>query len=447
MEEITKTPQNFFTSKQALGLAVAVVFLVAVFFVYRTNSTSTTEGIVPVAIDKQAVFDKKLMEHVKGLTVESTPDTSEFYKKTFSSQYQDAYLNYRKGGIAFTYGNETDEQQSYWSQALTQLAGVYNNTSLPKEERAYALNVMNAIYIGTSWDDTFMTKSLYTISPFKEMYEKNAQELKTTYPYLENAKDVINRHTQTALMGAASQITMSQINKLSYDLYSVGYPLMRSRMNKMTSDGRIYMLDPKNKDKDMLTLHKDYLAKEYGEQGILSLKKQLENLDTNKMLFEGVGSLSQEIYMMRTVVVWDPLISFADSESQKLAYHKLMMQDFKKAASLSFSTQRGSVITMIHLFYVAALVDYGITKQDSLLTQQEKNQYKEDAILIVNMLIDSKYKALDNYVTEGEGYSHIPASYPEGKPYYGGSPYYQLRVLAQHDEKIKTYLTSHGWKF
>lgn len=439
MIQIT-TPVKFFLG---LALFAALVFGSLLYLSKRNNAKINND------LSKKIYSEAEMQKLLATISVSNTGPDYEFYSNEFSPAFKEAYVNYRKGGTMFTYGFKQSEEKNYYINAAKSFAAIYSSKEGTSKEKAFALNLINLIYIGSGYSDQLIRDSVYTMSPFKEIYQKNLAEYTKDSPELTSVTDEAARvGNQNALEGAVAQKTMADINMLSYNLYPTGYALLRNRMNKMGWESRIISLKAQKNKTTFLEEFTQYNEIAGGEKVLLDFKNQLDTLEVNKKLFEGTGThVQHEIYVMKTVVLWDPLISVTSDLGKQREYFSEMKDDFLKASKLALSIEgRPHVLVMINLYYVAFLVDYGITK-NGFLDKKTRTLYAKEAISLVDSLIAGGYPSMSAYVRENEKRSHKPKSIPSNQEYYGGNPYYQLRVLAKYDAKLKEYLTINGWEF
>ncbi len=383
------------------------------------------------------------------LTNQDILTNAEFYSESFSQQYKDAYIIYGKAGFALANENDKEKAYSLYTQAISSFVQIYNDQDLSAAERSYALNLINCIYIGTHWDDNFFVKTLFTLEPFKSNYIKNFEDLKVRFGDKSNLPDTL-RSNQNILIGAASQLSMSDLNKLSYELHPIGYSLLRMRMNDMSSSMRLLDISRSSSQDDQQARYARYVKEKYGLQNLLQLKGQIEEMSKDFTLYEGMGRIVHEIYIMKTVVLWDPLISQTVDKNRKVEYLASMKNDFLRGADIAKGSPLIGVSTMVNLFYVSFLGQYAFANPlpNQLLTEEEKTAYKDEAIVRTLNII--KYKNspyLLNILKENEYLSYRPKNIPESFDYFGGVPYYQLRQLAEVNQEIKNYLQTAGWKF
>lgn len=449
--------------KVCIGVSLLLICFV-VWYVYqiRPHNTPKKENTPTssVEIQKQhlplegrhSYSEEEVRTLVSLISATNTSQNSEFYDDSFSSLFKEAFVNYRKGGTMYTHGYQGEDERKYYIAAAKGFAEVYSSKESSDKEKAYALNLINLLYIGSGYLDDVIISSVYTVSPFKEMYEKNTEKYSKLYPELATSKDDERVGDQTALVGVASQSTMGDINTMSYALHPTGYALLRTKMNAMAADSRLITLEVKSSKKDVTEVFKEHQNKNLTEAKLLAFKKQLDDLEAKGVLFEGMtGSVRHEVYVMKTITLWDPLVALASSATKRQEYKKAMKNDFQQASLMAWSlTGRPHVLVMINLHYLAFLVNYGIvepTASDNASTTALKMSYVNEAKHVAELLIGQKYPILDKYVKENALRSYKPKSYPVDKAYYGGDPYYQLRLLAEKDQKLKTYLIAQGWSF
>lgn len=423
---------------------------------------TTSKGKMKETQKTQASIDAErkiaVEKVVASLSKDKIPSLSEFYSDKFSEGFKDAYLLYRKGVSTYGLGVDNDQAKNYLSQALTAFAKLQTKTDITDEEKSFSIDVINAMYISTSWNDSIMASSVYTVSPFKEMYQKNRAELSLKYPFLATSKDTANANiNQTALDGASSQLTMAEMNDTGYKLFPHGYPALRSRMNHLSAYQRVSTLDPQYAKLSPIEQSKANYKNLYTKKDTLAFEEELAALDKKDLLSLRMRGSEYEIHLMKAAALYDPLIMYASSKEEKLAYHKKQYEEYKKAVdlvgSLAEDSTRANLYVMVTLFYNAFMVDYGFSKHtDNYLDAKTIEKYKTDSLSVVRslMLNDQKQQAFKNYLVKGKEYAKRPAGMTTTTEYYGGKPYYQLRVQAEQKggEDIKEYLIKNGgWEF
>lgn len=452
--------KNF--SKQSI-MAVAVcsaLALVAIYLAFFAPAGDIADKAINNKRHKKSEtqkYEEVTYKRAEDLSLQKVAQSSEFYSDNFSQSFKDNYLLFRKGVVIYGLGVDSAKKKEYLGKALTGFAAIYasKDTAITDEEKSFAVDVMSAIYISSSWDDNLMIENAYAASPFKEMYAKNLAELGAKYSFLKDTKDNMNVNVnQPALVGAASQLTMSQADTAAYKLHPHGYPLLRAQMNEHASNRRIYMNDPSYKDLAPLERWRTFTKAHYTKEQYLSLKDTVAELDKKDLLYLRMRASSYEINMMQGPSMYDPLILFSTTKEEKLKYTKMMHDQFKKGSESVASLQgdaRQNLYVMTNLFYVSFLVDYGITKKiNNVLDKKTTEEYKSDALGIVrSLMLDYNQRPLQNYLSLGKEYSKKPANVAVDAEYYGGTPYYQLRVLAEEkgSEDIKEYLMKSGWDF
>lgn len=418
----------------------------------RKNSKETKQ------YDSDAERKASVEKVVASISKDKIPSLSEFYSDKFSEGFKDAYLLYRKGVSTYGLGVDSDQAKNYISQALTAFAKLQTKTDVTDEEKSFSIDVINAMYINMSWNDSIMKSSVYAVSPFKEMYEKNRADLSTKYPFLATAKDTGNANTsQSALDGASSQLTMGQMNDMAYKLSPHGYPALRSRMNHVSAYQRVYALDPQYAKLSSIDQFKTNYRNLYTKKETLAFEEELALLDKKDLLTFRMRGSAYEINLMKAAMLYNPLVMYATSKEDKIVYHKKQYEEYKKAVDvlggLTQDPTRANLYVMITLFYNAFMVDYGyIDHTSGYLDTKTVTKYKGDSLAVTRSLIfdDTKQQAFRNYLIRGKEFSKRPVGMATTTEYYGGRPYYELRVLAEQkgSEDIKDYLIKNGgWQF
>ena len=452
-------------TKKILQIVVGVLVLITLGFLTWKFLIVKDNAVVTQTTNKKKVkehteADRKIAVEkvVATISKDNIPSLSEFYSDKFSESFKDAYLLYRKGVSTYGLGVDGDQAKNYLSQALISFAKLQTKVGITDEEKSFSIDVINAMYINTSWNDSIMANSVYTISPFKEMYEKNRTELAQKYPFLATSKDNGNANTaQTALDGAASQLTMGQMNDMGYKLFPHGYPVLRSKMNHLSAYQRVYSLDPQNAKIASIDQFKANYSALYTKKETLAFENELAELDKKDLLYLRMRGSAYEINLMKATVLYDPLIMYSTSNSEKVSYHKKVYEEYKKAVDLlgqlAQDPSRANLYVMVTLFYNAFMVDYGFIKHtNNYLDTKTVERYKGDSLAVTRSLMqdDAKQQAFKNYLLKGREYSKKPSNMATTTEYYGGRPYYQLRVQAEQkgSEDIKNYLIKNGgWEF
>lgn len=440
---------NQLNFKKVISIILFVIILLTAFYIY--NSKTNTAKVAPSSssLSKKTDLDSKI-EAVTPETLYKVGNDKPFYDPLFSSEYKIAYADYIKGVYTYNAGMGKKYDNQFFKKSLTEYSLIYSSSSLSNKERAYSLNMINLIYIASNWDDTLMKDSVFSVGKPKKLFDSLQTRMSEDYPDLTTMKDPFSTYEQTAFLGFISQITMSKLNTISYDLYPTAYSLMRSRMNRVMASKRTWLVRTTYKNlSDIKKINRYYETGE-GKDGILAYKIDLERLEKSGMMFTDLGQLSPEIYIMRAVTLWDPLSIFATTKDERVTYFKNYKNDYKKAVDMvNADVQKGKLDKpMIKLYYVAALVDYSITKKkDSVLSDSEKEAYLAEAKDIIHGLIRLNVPAFEEKIRLGNSLSQPPAFLKAGDEYYGGSPFYQLRLLAENDQILKEYLVKEGWKF
>ena len=422
-------------------VVIVVFFIVSAGLHYSKNfpSNSTT----------QKILDTKIAS-INPQTLYKLGDDKEFFDDLFSYEYKGAYVEYVKGNLTYNAGMGLDYKNQYFKNALIGFGTIAGDQKYSLQERAYALNMINLIYIASNWNDTMMKDSLYTTPLAKGIFEKTQAELFQKYPNLATMKDAYSVFDQSALLGAASQRSMAKLNAISYGWYSVGYSLMRERMNRISSEKRLWLVKEEYKNLANSQKFSKYIIEQLGKTDIEKYKKDLEDLDRKNMMFTGTGQVRPEIYIMKSRTLWLPLLYMASTDTQRSGLLTNYKNDFRKAVDVLNDqvAHRGVDKPMIRLFYVATLVDFGITtKNKNFPDETTRVAYVREAKDIMHDLIAKNNPAFVEKVKMGATQSVRPSYLKDTEEYYENSPYYQLRVLAQTDSTIQSYLVGLGWKF
>lgn len=450
---------NIQTKNIAIGVCALLIIIGSVFYAWQ-NRTKKTVAISTPAQQVTKQTTNKVID-LNAFTTSNIALETEFYDEHFTQVFKELYVKYEKGAALFNNANQKDkdEQMKYYKEALLGFAilSQSKDKTVTDKEKAYALNLINSIYLALGWDDAVMRDTVYTIAPFSTYYNENVTAYTKSYGDILQRQDEMRHNKQTALVGAASQKTMSDINALSYKYYPIGYSYLRWRMNEMSADYR-YAYDPKNmkEGENSFDQFTHYADKKYGKEGMQKYQDTLAKLEKDGKLTEGVGVyLTYEIYVMRTVTLWDPLTFLSKNKIDALKYHEMSLKDWRKVSFLVSSLKnRPAIYASISFFYNAFLVNYGLLHMDEyivkggFLPEGVQKEYVSEAKALTHTIITADNKARDVLVQKNKEISDVPKTYnrPDER-YTGRQPYYQLRVLAGDDVELKKYLISMGWNF
>ncbi len=440
---------------------MCAVFIIAGSVFYALQNRTKKTVAIPTPVQQTIKKSTSKVIDLNAFTTSNIALETEFYDEHFTQSFKELYVKYEKGAALFNNANQKDkdEQINYYKEALLGFATLSQSKdkAVTDKEKAYALNLINAIYLALGWDDTVMRDTVYTVAPFSTYYNDNVTAYTKSYRELGDRQDEMRRNKQTALMGAASQKTMSDINALSYKYYPIGYSYLRWRMNEMSADYR-FAYDPKNlkEGENSFDQFAHYADKKYGKDGMQKYQDTLAKLEKDGKLTEGVGVyLTYEIYVMRTVTLWDPLTFLSKNKVDALKYHEMSLKDWRKVSFLVSSLKnRPAIYASIIFFYNAFLVNYGLLHMDEyivkggFLPEGIRKEYVAEAKALTHTIISVDNKARDVLVQKNKDISDVPATYNrQNERYTGRQPYYQLRALAGDDVELKKYLTSMGWTF
>ena len=450
---------NINTKNIIIGVCALLIIVGSVFYALQ-NRDKNKSTPTPVVKNTQNKTPEKVV-NLNAFTTTNIPLETEFYDEHFTQGFKELYVKYEKGAALFNNANQKDkdEQIKYYKEALLGFATLSQakDKAVTNKEKAYALNLINAIYLALGWDDGVMKDTVYTVAPFSAYYSDNMRAYEKVYPELKKEKDFLRNIKQTALVGAASQKTLSDINALAYKYYPIGYSYLRWRMNEMSADYR-YAYDPKNmkEGENSFDQFTHYADKKYGKDGMQKYQETLTKLEKDGKLTEGVGVyLTYEIYVMRTVTLWDPLTFFSKNKADAMKYHEMSLKDWRKVSFLVSSLKnRPAIYASISFFYNAFLVNYGMLRMDEyiipggFLPDGIRQEYVNEAKQLAHTIIKANNKARDILVQKNKNISDVPEGYNRpNERYTGRQPYYQLRALAGDDVELKKYLVSMGWNF
>lgn len=260
------------------------------------------------------------------------------------------------------------------------LINFYRNESHDAKERAYALNLLNLIFL-LGFDAETLQSGLADDATFSEEFAKNLEYAKSLRKKDDGAPGAMFG-TGDAAMNYAAQKTMAFINNKALELYPSSYALLRSNINEVQAEWILYTnFFTGKKYKTAAHIIQDKFGDAYYDDFQAKIDEHIEK----NTLYEDTYAASAEINIMYAqAFLWYRYELVRDNKAlakearrildQSLIYHDRMVTDTDE-----YNTGRlfyGYVLSALGKSRIAQTNVYSKEENEKLMKQAEETLVK-----------------------------------------------------------------------
>jgi hypothetical protein len=302
--------------------------------------------------------------------------TAPFYLKNASPEY--TQLNLSANGFVTDLSKPAQGLQKSKAALYASLLSFAGEQTRSKQERAYALNLVNLLFT-LGFDAATLREGIAGNSTFKKSFDAHFARATKLPKKGGGMKGVMYNNGEVA-MNYAAQKTMAEINDLSYSLHKTSYALLRKNLNTIQADSLLQgnfetgvSIDAGDVDQ--------ILAHNYGEAYIDSIDSQVGTFIAEGTLYKDLYASSYEADIMySTGVLWTKYLALPKDAANKQKRRTLLDEILKYNAHMvtisnEYNTGRlffGYVISAFSTSRIAQINVYSDAEKKELQRQAAK---------------------------------------------------------------------------
>ncbi len=378
-----------------------------------------------------------------------------FYLEKSSPEFASGFKFYIEASKGFNPEAKTGEisedrkvgAKEYYAEALHFFEKTYASELSSDQEKAHALNLMNIIFIESKWNTETFKEALFqngTQSDLDSIYQAKKQ-----YYTLLFKEDELNQVPEI-VDAVAIQSTLVEINKKSFALKEIGYPLLRELINRSQVASRL--ADPSTNSKLKIpftgqSFEIAALRQEFSIEELQEKSRKVTDLVNKNTLYLGMGPLAPEAHVMIATGIWELtyIIATADQKEIELAAVENAISNYKTAVLMSDQVGTSASRAMIRLFAMSSFVNMS---RLSYVDSQKSTELMGQAKIFAQEISRINSENITEFLKINQQKSILPENYPKDVKFFGRIPFYQARLMAMEEADFKTYLENVvGWQF
>ena len=299
---------------------------------------------------------------------------------------------------------------------------VYLNGALSSTSRAYALNLLNILYL-QGFHAEYFKEFAESHDELRMVYEKNLSEIHSHTLVVSTTTNGVMFDAGNVFDNFAAQKTFVFLNQRSYDLYPNAYALLRGNQNIIQANLLLFLnFDVGLKYKSSF----EFKKATYGEAYVTDFEKKLNIFKENGHLYEGVQSGTEIDAMLATFLlsVKYPLLL---EDSTKRAERISLLREVNGYAEHTLNTNLKYDFDNTNFMarFIPLHFKVSIASKKELAPEENEKLMKEAQMIFVT-LITSNHNRFFAYFLK-----NLPKN---------GEMYQTIDILSQRDDDIKKYV-------
>lgn len=304
---------------------------------------------------------------------------SPFYIKNASPKYSD--LNkVINAHVTVSADMDSLAQKQLRIPVYQELLDFYEDESADKKERAYALNLVNLIFI-LGFDAQTFKEGIAKNETFSAAFDKHLAYAKSLKKKAGGSPGVMFSLGDTA-MNYAAQKTMAEINRAARDIYPSSYALLRSNLNEVQAEWILYTNFETGKTYKSAG---DILVAKFGDAYFDDTQALIEEHIAAGTLYEDTYASSPEINIMYAQgFLWTRYAMIADNkalaqEAKRILDEALVYHDKMVTSTDEYNTGRlfyGYVLSALGKSRIAHTGVYSEEQNKKLMSEAEQTFIK-----------------------------------------------------------------------